>query len=153
MFKDVNNTYQSRAVYNKSWDAGMIWVQQYDRNSLFFPAYQTAYPDDTSVLNSLPVLIAISYLERVCEMVWRELTGNGRFEPDQFCERSNELILEYTRGRFDNRFTIIPRTFYTRADELRGYSWSTEIELYANNSRTVGSFTIVAKRTSDLAVG
>lgn len=153
MFKDVNNTYQSRAVYNKSWDAGMIWVQQYDRNSLFFPAYQTAYPDDTSVLNSLPVLIAISYLERVCEMVWRELTGNGRFEPDQFCERSNELILEYTRGRFDNRFTIVPRTFYTRADEQRGYSWSTEIELYANNSRTVGSFTIVAKRTSDLAVG
>lgn len=150
MFNEVNNTYQSRAVYNKAWDAGLIWVQNYDRQSRFFPAYQTAYPNDTSVLNSLPVLIAISYLERVCEIVWRQLTGNGRYEPSQFLERSNELILEETRGRFDNRFTIVPNTQFTKADEARGYSWSTEIELYANNSRTVGTFTIVAKRTSDL---
>ena len=150
MFNEVNNTYQSRAVYNKAWDAGLIWVQNYDRNSRFFPAYQTAYPNDTSVLNSLPVLIAISYLERVCEIVWRKLTGNGRLEPQQFLERSNELILDETRGRFDNRFTIRPNTQYTKADEARGYSWSTEIELYANNSRTVGTFTIVAKRSSDL---
>lgn len=150
MFNEVNNTYQSRAVYNKAWDAGLIWVQNYDRNSRFFPAYQTAYPNDTSVLNSLPVLIAISYLERVCEVVWRKLTGNGRYEPAQFLERSNELILDETRGRFDNRFTIVPNTQYTKADEARGYSWSTEIEIYANNSRTVGTFTIVAKRSSDL---
>lgn len=150
MFTKVNNTYQSRAVYNKSWDAGMIWVQNYDRQSLFFPAYQTAYPNDTSVLNSLTVLIAVCYLERVCEIVWRKLTGNGRYENAQFLERSNELILDETRGRFDNRFTIVPNTMYTKADEARGYSWSTEIAIYANNSRTVGTFTIVAKRASDL---
>lgn len=150
MFTEVNNTYQSRAVYNKAWDAGLIWVQNYDRNSRFFPAYQTAYPDDTSVLNSLPVLIAVSYLQRVCEVVWRKLTGNGRLEPAQFLERSNELILDETRGRFDGRFTIIPNTRYTKADEARGYSWSTDIELYANNSQTVGTFSITAKRTSDL---
>lgn len=153
MFSGVNNTYQSRAIYNKSWDAGMIWVQNYDRQSLFFPAYQTAYPNDTSVLNSLTVLIAVCYLERVCEIVWRKLTGNGRYEPAQFLERSNELIQDETRGRFDNRFTIVPNTMYTKADEARGYSWSTEIEIYANNSKTVGTFTIIAKRSTDLTTG
>lgn len=149
MFINVNNTYQSRGVYNKAWDAGLIWVQQYDRHSLFFPAYQTAYPNDTSVLNSLPVLIAISYINRVCENVWRNLTGNGRMEPAEFLEASDNMIIEETRGRFDNRFRITPRSQYTVADAQRGYSWTTEIELAANNSRTVGTFSITAKRRID----
>lgn len=153
MFTNVNVTYQSRSAYNKSWDAGMIWVQQFDRDSLFFPAYQTAYPNDTSVLNSLPVLIAISYLERVCETVWRILSGDSKLSGQAFADKSNELINEMTRGRFDNRFTIVPNTFYSNADVLRGYSWTTEISIYAENSRTVGTFTIAAKRAADLTAG
>ena len=153
MFTNVNQTYQSRAAYNKSWDAGMIWVQQFDRGSLFFPAYQTAYPDDTSVLNSLSLLIAVSYLERVCEEVWRVLTGDNKLSGQAFIDASNELIIERTRGRFDNRFTIVPNTYFTEADSARGYSWTTDISIYAENSHTVGTFSIVAKRASELVAG
>lgn len=152
MFTKVNNTYQNSSTYNKQWDAGMIWVQQYDRASLFFPAFQTAYPNDTSILNSLSTLIAVSYLERVCTMVWRELTGNNKFEEAEFIERSNELIIEYTTGRFDNRLTIVPETYFTKADTQRGYSWSTNIHMYGNTGKTVGTFTIVGHRMEDLRV-
>ena len=120
---------------------------------MFFPAYQTAYPDDTSVLNSLSLLIAISYLERVCEEVWRVLTGDNKLSGQAFIDASNELIIERTRGRFDNRFTIVPNTYFTEADSARGYSWTTDISIYAENSRTVGTFSIVAKRASELVAG
>lgn len=149
MFTDVNVTYQSREVYNKSWDAGMIWVQQFDRSSRYFPAFQTVYPNDTSVLNSLFFIIAASYLERVCEIVHRVLTGDQKLSRDEFAEKSDQLIIELTEGKFDDRFMIKPRTFYTQADAIRGYSWTTEIRVYAENMRTVGTFSIIGQRMED----
>lgn len=151
LFKDVNVTYQSTAAYNKSWDAGIMWVQNYDTNSCFFPAFRTVYPNDTSVLTSYISMMACCYLERVCEIVWRQLVGNGKLTDDQFIEESNRLIAEEVNGKFDNRFRIEPNTYYTSADKLLGYQWSTDIHFYANNMKTVGSFTIAAKRMSDYA--
>lgn len=150
-FKGVNNTYKKPGVYEKDWENGLIWAQSYDTRSIFYPAYQTAYPDDTSVLNSMITMIACVELEKVCQRVWRDLTGNTTLTNDQFVERSNELITARTQGRFDNRFVIIPETFYTEADLQRGYSWSCRVNIYANNMKTVGSFTVVANRMEDLA--
>lgn len=149
---DVNLTYKSDTNYNKDWDAGLNWVQSYDRNSLFFPAFQTVYPDDTSVLNAFMVMAACVEAEHVSERVWRDLTGGSKLTREQFIERSNRLIDERMRDRFDGRFVVVPETFFTEADDARGYSWSTRIHIYANNMRTVGSFTVVAHRMEDLGV-
>ena len=145
----VNVTYQSPQVYNESWKAGAIWVQYFDRQSLFFPAFQTVYPDDTSVLNNLFTVMACSYLERVCEEVWRELVGNGKFNAQKFIEESDKKIVQKTKGRFDDRFIIVPRTRLTENDILRGYSWETIIEIYSNNMKTVNVTRVVARRMSD----
>lgn len=153
MFKNVNNTYKSDSNYNKDWDAGLVWVQYFDRRNLFYPAFQTAYPDDTSVLNAFTTMAACVELEKVAQRSWRELTGNSTLTPEQFIERSNQLIIDNTKDRFDGRFVIVPETFFTEADTQRGYSWSCNIHIYANNMRTVGSFTIVAHRLEDLNQG
>lgn len=149
-FKNVNNTYKKPGVYEKDWENGLIWAQSYDTRSIFYPAYQTAYPDDTSVLNSLFTMLACVELEKVCQRVWRDLTGTSTLTNDQFVERSNQLITDRTQGRFDGRFVIIPETFYTDADLQRGYSWNCRVNIYANNMKTVGSFTVVANRMEDL---
>lgn len=149
IFKDVNITYKVDSVYNKDWDAGLIWVQNFDRQNLFYPAFQTVYSDDTSVLNSMVTMLACVELEKVADRVWRLLVGNTTLTPDQFIERSDELIVGYTEGRFDGRFIIVPETFFTEADDARGYSWSAKIKIYANNMKTVGAFTIEAYRTED----
>lgn len=149
MFRDVNNTFKPSNVRNNDWDNGLVWVQRYDRRSLFMPAVQTVYNDDTSVLNSALTMMACVELEKVAERVWRDLTGVSNLTNEQFIERSDRLIEERTRNRFDSRFIIESNTTITGNDEQRGFSWSTEITIYAANMKTVGTYTITSRRLDD----
>ena len=151
LMNKINITYQSGNVYNESWDAGIMWVQNADINVAFFPAFRTVYPDDTSVLTSYITMICACYMERVCEIIWRKLVGNGKLTDDEFIEESDKLLAQELNGKFDNRFKIVPRTYYTSTDETLGYRWSTDIEFYANNMKTVGLYTITSRRMSEYA--
>lgn len=151
MFKTdtINATFKTSGVRNRDWANGLVWVQNFDRRSLFYPGIQTVYDDDTSVLNSAVNMFAIIELEKVAERVWRELTGIDGLTVEQFLERSNRLITEKTEGRFDGRYIIVPETYLNDADEQRGFSWSCKINLYAPNMRSVGTYTIVSRRIED----
>lgn len=138
----VNLTYKTDNNYDRSWDAGIVWVQYADTRTLFYPAFQTVYPDSSSIFNSLIVVMAASELTKVAHRVWTRLVGNTRLKPQAFLEKSDELITQYTTGRFDDRFTITPRTSFTKADEERAYSWSTEIIISSNTMKLVNSLTI-----------
>lgn len=151
LFRDINITYQDPSTYDQEWEKGLVWVQNFDRTSQFFPAFQTVYPDDTSVLNSIVTALACCELEQVAQAVWREMSGNSALSNGEFIETSNRLIEEKVRGRFNNRFVIVPETFVTEADELRGFSYGTNIHIYSNNMKTVNVVTIVAHRIEDLA--
>lgn len=150
MFRDINCVYKSPRVRQKDWAAGLVWVQRKDRHDFFYPAYQTVYDNDTSVLNSAINMIIAVELEKVCERTWRNLTGDTKLSDAQFFEKSDKMIADYTAGRFDGRVTIIPETYKTEADKLRGYSWSCKLHMYANNMRTVGTYTVTANRAEDL---
>ena len=150
MFKGVNAEWRSVNVRGRDWDNGLVWVQNYDRRSLFWPGIQTVYDDDSSVLNAAANMMVAVELQKVAERTWRDLTGISYLTPGQFIERSDALIKERTQGRFDGRVIIEPETFYTQNDEQRGYSWSCNIHMYAPNMKTVGTFTVVAHRISDL---
>lgn len=151
MFKagTVNATFKNVNVRNEDWANGLIWVQKYDRSSLFYPGIQTVYNDDTSILNTLYSIICIGELEKVCDRVWRELTGIQSLSGEQFIERSNELISKKTAGRFDGKFIIVPETYMTEYDEQRGFSWSCKINMYGANMKTVGTYSIISRRIED----
>lgn len=148
-FRDVNLTYKSPENYDRSWDAGLNWVQYGDRTRLFYPAIQTVYDDDTSVLNSYFVAAGACTLERICQQSWMRITGNQKLTKEQIIDRSNKFILEAAEGAFDGRFDISVRTFHTEADKQRGYSWSCEVTLRTDPMETVGSFTIIAQRRDE----
>lgn len=150
MFRDVNATYKKANVRSNDWDAGLVWVQNFDRRSQFFPGLQTVYDDDTSILNSMFNMLIAVELEKVAESTWRQLTGISGLTENQFITRSNRLIEEAVKGRFDDRVVIVPDTFVSEADKQRGFSWGCNIVMYGNNMKTVGSFTIVARRREDL---
>lgn len=150
LFRGVNAEWRSHDVRGRDWDNGLVWVQNYDRRSLFWPGIQTVYDDDSSVLNAAANMFVAVELQKVAERTWRDLTGISSLTPDQFIERSDALIKERTQGRFDGRVIIVPETFFTQNDEQRGYSWSCNIHMYAPNMKTVGTFTVVAHRITDL---
>jgi hypothetical protein len=149
MFRGVNAPFKSANIRSRDWDTGLVWVQNYDRRSLFSPGVQTVNDDDSSDLNSAINMMVAVDLEKVADRTWRDLTGISYLTPGQFIERSNRLIEERTRARFDGRVIVVPETFYTSNDEQRGYSWSCNIHMYAPNMKTVGTFTIVARRIED----
>lgn len=146
---DVNVIYTPAAARNRDWDAGLNWVQSYDRRSLFIPALKTVYNDDTSVLNSYFTAMAIVEINKVCERAWRHFSGVSNLTNAQLVERVNEFIIERTRDRFDGRFIIEPNTYFTDADIARGYSWTTAVKLYAPNMKTVMTTFVQAYRISD----
>lgn len=150
LFGQANLTWRTNDEFDADWTAGLIWAQDYNRRALFYPAFQTVYPDDTSVLNSLPTMMACVELEKVAQRTWRDLTGDDKLTEQQYIAKSDRLITERTRGRFDGRFVIQPETYLTPADTQRGFSSSAKIHIYANNAKTVGQTTIVAHRMSDL---
>lgn len=153
MFRDVNATFKSANARTKDWDTGLVWAQSFDRRSLFFPALQTVYEDDSSILNSVVNMLGAVELQKVCERTWRKLTGISNLSEGQFIARSDKMIADDVDGRFDGRFTIVPETFFTAGDSQRGYSWSCKINQFGEGMKTVGTFTVTAARRSDLGQG
>lgn len=150
ILKNLTHTFRPEDVRNRDWANGAIYWQDYDRYVAFYPGLQTAYVDDTSVLNSEMVMSACCHLATVAFNVWKRLTGNQKLTSDQLIERSNEEITRMTQDVFDGRFVIVPDTMITDEDNLLGYSWSANIHIYANNMRTVFAAAVIAHRMEDL---
>lgn len=148
---DINIKWVPTAVRNRNWDAGLNWVQAYDRRSFFFPALKTVYDDDTSVLNSYFTALAIGQLNKVAHAVWRQFSGVSHLTNGQMVERVNNAVIERTNNRFDNRFVIQPEAFFTDMDLMRGFSWTLPIKIYAANMKTVMTTYVKAFRLDDLA--
>jgi len=147
---DVANAWKPRAVRSADWDIGLNAVQYMDMNTLFFPAMQTIYDNDTSVLNSdIVMLIAVDVVKK-SDQVWRMVTGNGTMSDSQFLTTCDNLMLELTDGIYDDRVVVRPNASFTKADEARGYSWVMNTEVYANSMRTVGTMNVSVHRKSDL---
>ena len=150
MFTDVNVIFTPATVRNKDWANGLVWVDAFDRRSLYFPALKTVYDNDTSVLNSFFTMMAIVELEKVGERARREFSGEATLTNAQLIAQVNEFVNKNTLGRFDNRFVIRPDTYFTAADVARGYSWTLSIAIYAPSMKTVATISVQAYRISDL---
>lgn len=146
LFKDVNNTYQSPTNYDRSWRAGMTWVQNFDRRSVYFPTYQTVFKDSSSILDSLLTIVAASYVQRVGEIVYRKMGNNNSLGKTKFLEQSNNEIIKLTKNKFDGRFDIVPVSQYTSTDETFGNRWSTVVELYGDVPNILDKFSIETYR-------
>lgn len=143
---DISTKYIPTSVRNRNWDAGITWVQAYDRSSYFFPALKTVYDDDTSVLNSVITAFAVSELNKVAESAWREFSGVSRLTNDQLADRVNSFIVSRTQGRFNDRFIIEPEAYFTDLDLARNYSWSLRIKIQAPGLKTVMATSIQVSR-------
>lgn len=152
MFRSTNATWKSALARANDWTTGLVWIENYDTVSQYFPALASVYTNDTSILKGfINVLIACDLI-KIAHAVRRQLSGISRLTDDQFIQRSNQLIQAAVKGRYDGRCTIVPDTYYSTQDQKNGYSWSVNITMYGNNMKTVGSVTITARRQSELPV-
>lgn len=151
LFDDVNILYTPAKQRNKDWDVGLNYPIRFSRKQLFFPALKTVYNDDTSVLNSFFVMMACIELQKVGERVHKYFSGVTSLTDDQLVDRVNKKVDELTIGRFAGMFKVVSACLVTEADQLRGFSWTLPIKLYANGMKTVQTLSIESHRMSDLA--
>ena len=149
-FSGINVTFTPYTQRAKDWATGLVWVQSYSRKAYFIPALKTVYNDDTSVLNSYFTALIACELEKVAYRSWIAFSGESSLTDGQLCDGVNEFISDAVKGRFDNRVVIEPVTTVTGRDAVNGFSWTTVINLYANNMKTIGTVTINTLRMSQL---
>lgn len=146
---DLDSLVQSADVRTVDWANGCMWVEPFDMRSTFIPAFQTVYDNDTSVLNSLPMVYACVDLWKVMERVWRELTGEDKYTNAQFIKKSNQLLITYTTGKYDG-ILVQPDTMFTSIDENNGFSWTTVVRVGGEVPKTYNKLKIESWRMSDL---
>lgn len=147
---EPNHTWKSKRNRDLDWEAGLNYIQYANMNEIFWPAYQTVYSNDTSIINSeINMLIAVDVI-KIQRYLWTEFTGRSDLTAAQFIERHDERFLELVAGRYDNRVTIQSETYFTAADEVRGYSWSHSANIYGNVMKTVAQMRVTARRQTDL---
>lgn len=149
LLKELDDLAVFGSLREQMWAEGGVWFQNKRRNVPFCPAVQTAYKDDTSVLNSDINMQIVCEINYICFEVWTELTGSSRYTNDQFVARSDALIAQRCRDRFDNRVLITPRTTLTRQDQERAWSWTCYVDAELPNMRTVARNTVVAHRIGE----
>lgn len=150
-YRDHNVKFLPYSARRADWAAGMISAQSFDMRSMYYPGIQTVYDDDTSVLNSYFNARIITDLEKVAQRAYRRLAGiSGRLTKAQFAARSDEMIMADVEGCYDGRAQISCQTYYTKADQDRGYSWRTVITMRGQNMSTVGVYTIEAARSEEI---
>lgn len=148
--KDIDVTWVPTSTRNTLWAVGLNFVLNYQVRAQFFPALQTVYENDTSVLNSFFTAIAIAYLNKVSHAAWREFSGSISLTNAQLEEQVNNFVAAQVKDKFDNKFVIVPNATVTELDNLRGYSWTLPVKIYANNMKTVMTTYVEAYRMSDL---
>lgn len=149
--KDTDITWVPTSTRNILWGAGLNFVLNYKVGTQFFPALQTVYENDTSVLNSFFTTVAIAYLNKIAHAAWREFSGSISLTNAQLEEKVNAFVSAQVKDKFDDKFVIIPNATVTELDNLRGYSWTLPIKIYANNMKTVMTTYAESMRMTDLA--
>jgi len=145
-FKNHNATYKAAEARNVDWKNGLVFAQNFDRRSIFWPGIQTIYDDNTSILNSFFNMVIACNLTRIGERAWRNFTGNSKLTNTQFIARVDRYINDQTTGKYDNRVDVTPKSYYTTDDSARGYSWHTDIQFAGQGMKTVQTLTVVASR-------
>ena len=144
--RKINKTYRNATVRDRDWENGLNYVQTYNRNSNFFPAWGTIYNNDRSVWRSLINVIIGCDLTRVCYRLWAETTGTTGMDESLFLKLMGERFLEYTTGRYNDHVTVKGRFYLDKEDGYNGFSYHGDISLIGDPGMTVGTFTITGLR-------
>ncbi len=145
LLTDVSNGYKPKDLRARDWNAGMIWVEPYNQDLMYFPQIQSIYPDSTSVLNTITNVIISSVCKRVTKQVHRDITGTDSLTPPEIVKESNDLIVEKTTGRFPG-VNVVPDSYFTPEDLEYGDRWHVTLGLEMNGSANVMQSKIAVRR-------
>jgi hypothetical protein len=145
-FVEIEPAFVPQDVKSALWSSGLVWPERYNMAKYYFPALQTVYENDTSVLNNFFTAMAITTITKVAAEAHRAFTGTTKFTPDQLIEEVENFMTERLKDRFAGLIKTVVKVMITKFDRESGYSWTTAVKIGANTARTVNTFYIEADR-------
>lgn len=148
---DVSPAFVPNGIKATLWNDGLVWAQPKDRVDYFFPAIQTIYDNDTSVLNAYPNMVVVCTVTKIADDAWREFSGTTFLTDGEFIEAVESYMNNRLNGIFAGLVKVVPEVVIDSIDEQRGYTWHLVNKIYANNMKTKMIYATEAYRASDLA--
>ena len=149
--KDIKPEFIPQTAKPALWYANSIWSQRFDRSNYFFPAIQTVYDNETSVLNSYFTIMAVCTSNKVGFEAWKNFTGSISLSNDEFKTSVETFVTNRMNNIFAGVVNAVPECIIDDYDKVRGYSWHLKIKLESNNMKTVQVFNTETYRMGEIA--
>jgi hypothetical protein len=144
---DVSLTYLNTSNKLKAWTNGLTYVQAFDKNQMFYPAFHTIFETEESVLTGEIFVQICCNVKTQAEKVWRMFTGRSDLTNEQFIKNTTKAMQKLvSKSKYTNRVLVESQAIITPADANRGNVWQMRNTVYGNVAKTVQQATIVAKR-------
>ena len=132
------------------WQANCIFADPKNMKEHFFTGAQTGYKDELSVLNSHYVIQAISYLVKLNDDAWREVSGSQKMSKLALKARVEGFINGKIKDAFDDNFIVYPEVTFSEDDLIRNYAWHLNVHIAAHGMMTRQTSQITTERIESL---
>ena len=136
-YSDVYPKRVPKGIIADLWNIGLIWPENYDTETKFFPAMHSVYDNDTSVLSNFYAGIALTVDNNIASAVWRKYTGTVTMTPSEFTAAVEKEMNAKLNGVFDGVINASAKAMITDFDEQNGFSYTVASILGGNVMKTV----------------
>lgn len=125
---DLSMPWKGNEIYASDWDVSLVTARSRDYYRLFIPALQSIYSEERSVLNNALFNFIMTYVYRVSDQVWADMSGESRMTDDERAKMIENKITERLEGRLDSIANITPSAYMTADDKANGNSITLDIK-------------------------
>lgn len=150
MFNDVNVTWRPVSARERDWANGMVYVQNKDMETLYFPGLRTICPVPQSIMTSFMNNMIFIDLAKVADRVHAQFSGADQYSNEQFKKHIEAECRRQVEGKYDNRVVLNFYVTFSAVDEFNGFSWTLNVDVGAANMKTVQRTIITGYRRESM---
>ena len=133
--KDMSYSYRDEDVADSAWATGMNFLRSHDIVDNFWPAIQSIYPYQDSILANAKFVLVASKCHYYGMEIWRSISGENKTD-EQFKQELEDEAYRIIGGKFTEDVRIVVEAILTEADVARGYSGYLKFHIGVGSPRT-----------------
>ena len=133
--KDLSYSYRAEDVADSAWATGMNFLRSHDIVDNFWPAIQSIYPYQDSILANAKFVLVASKCHYYGMEIWRSISGENKTD-EQFKQELEDEAYRIIGGKFTEDVRIVVEAILTEADVARGYSGYLKFHIGVGSPRT-----------------
>lgn len=146
LFRKANWVADDESSRSTAWASCINTVMHASRNTIFYPAYRTVYPNDTSLLAEDEVSDRILYMMKIVRTVWAIYAGVRKPAASLYPQIEREIDNRIATAFSGDNTRVKSTVFQTAADANLGYAISVNLAVSGTPAMRQMNFDIVVAR-------